>query len=310
MAGKKLLPDKFKAVTRYRYGLLKTRPKDVPHITASSYGYVLTRWKQFDSWNDWKDKPAGTPRPIGVWKTVPPWDGWTPWDLRKEILKHRPAPTPPKIIQPPTPPIPPIPAWAAWWQRCLYAGMNPLLGMSWRGCKVLFTADPSYDSAATKASADQLRSAGHDIGVWYVPTQVSLDRAVEVARRLGVPLEHISGQAETLPEFWQSWENGHKHVCGNLSDTYLDAAAADLIRTGKMAYTNEFYWNQDKDRKPNNRNLPVVSMLIACYDGHSDSSSANAWEPSAQDYKDAGYWWNGMGLYEPGADVNDAKIMP
>jgi hypothetical protein len=307
---KRLLPDEFKSVTRYRYGLLKRRPKEVPHITANSYGYVLNRWKAFDAWNAWQDKGKPAPRPQGVWRTVPPWDGWTPWNLRQEIIRKRPAPTPPHLILPPTPPIPPVPAWAAWWQRCLYAGMNPLLGQSWPGCKVLFTADPSYDSAATRATADQLRASGHDIGVWYVPTQVSKNRAVEVATRLGVPFEHISGQAETLPEFWQSWENGHRHVCGNLSDTINDGKAVELVSSGQMAFTNEFYWNQDKSRSPDNHGLPVVALLIACYDGHSDSSSENAWNPDAIDYKNAGYWWQGMCLYEPGATTADAKLMP
>lgn len=313
MPAKKLLPAQYKAITRYRYGLVQRRPRDVPKITKSSYPYVLTRWAAFDRWNAWQDQGKPAPRPKGVWVSVPVWDGWTPWDLRKEIVKKRPAPPPAHIIQPPTPPIPPVPAWAAWWQRCLYAGTNPMLGLRWAGCKVLFTANPgAYDAVATRANADQLRNTGHDVGVWYVPTQVSKERAIEVANRLGVPFEHISGQAETIAEFWQSWENGHRHVCGNLTACMDDARAVELIKTGQMAFTNEFYWNQDKTRKPDNHGCPVVSMLIACYDAGPGSSEnqPNGWKPSAADYQAAGYWWAGMGLYEPGADEDDAKIMP
>jgi hypothetical protein len=120
----------------------------------------------------------------------------------------------------------------------------------------------------------------------------------------------ISGQAETLPEFWASWNNGHRHVVGNLSDTVNDPNAVALVKSGQMLYSNEFYWNQDKTRKPDNHGLPVVCLVVASYDGHGDGDLPNAWNPTIRDYKVAGYLPPGSGIYEPGADEQDMGDMP
>lgn len=311
----KLKPADFKAITQYRYGLLPRRPAHIPHISAADDTlYVKTRWDNFDLWMAWQDKGKPSPRPSNVWKIVPQWDDgyYTPWDLRRDIIHKRPQhlPIPPHF---PVPPIPPLPAAAARWQYAFYGGGNPMLGLEWPHSRlILFTADPnaSYDSQATRENADRCRHAGREIGVWYVPTQVDLSRAKSVADRLGVSFDMISGQAETIDEFRQSWNNGHRHVVGNLSACVNDADAVHKIQTGEMLFSNEFYWNQSKGRRPDNHNLPVVCLVVAVYDGHSDSQESDAWNPNVVDYKAAGYLPDGSGLYEPGADIDDVRNMP
>jgi hypothetical protein len=118
------------------------------------------------------------------------------------------------------------------------------------------------------------------------------------------------GQSEVDAEFHESWAQGCRAVIGNLSAVFEDADAAAKIRSGEMVFVNEFYWNQDSSRKPDNHNLPVPSLCVAFYDGHSDSSSPNAWEPHNGDYRAAGYWWPTMSAYGPGATADDYRALP
>ncbi len=304
----KLTEQQFKDITFYRYGL-GPRPKNVPSITTKNYGYVLIRWKRFDDWNRWQDKGKPDPRPANVWVRVPQWEThFNPWDLRKAILKKRkPYPPPPDV---PVPPNPPVPAHAAQFQRVAYMGGDPLSAMQWHGCKIAFTADPNpaYDQYVTAANAAQARANGHDVYVWYVPTQVSKARAYEVAAELGTTV--VIGQAETLPEFWTSWENGHRVVIGNLGACWPDDQARLLIQTGQMVFCNEFYWNANRNLTPNNYNAPVVSMCVALYDGGPNGEGQpNGFDPTMNDYWNAGFIWPGMSVYGPGTTDADWQTL-
>lgn len=297
----KLTLDQFHRITLHRFGQLEPRPTDVPHITWTTYPWVMKWWQNFDAWQHWKD--VGGPRPA-VWRIVPPFA----WILRRKILASRPK-VPPAQPTPATPPLPPLPPSAARFQNGLYLGQNPGDALYSRPRYVaIFTADPAYDEYATKGMADTFRNQGHEVMVWYVPSEVSSARAHEVAARIGA--NTIIGQAETLEQFWASWHDNCVAVIGNLSGILDDPNAMDIVRTGKMIFVNEFYWNQDKNRKPDNHQLPVPSLCIAVYDGHSDSTSGAAWQPSVQDYKDAGYLWSSVSAYGPGMTPQQYAQLP
>src|SRR5581483_2987994 len=207
------------------------------------------------------------------------------------------------------PEIPPLPARAVHYVNLVFAGQNPLAALAAKPkYRILWTADPAYDAWASAGAAKQATDAGHETGVWFVPTQVSIERAREVAARLGTTF--IVGQAETIEEFWASVKAGCTAVIGNLSAIFEHEDAAALIRSGQVVFVNEFYWNQDRSRRPDNHNLPVPSLCVAFYDGHSDSTSPNAWEPHAGNYQAAGHWWPTMSAYGPGATADDLRALP
>ena len=314
----RLTTESFRAITRHRYlggpkPVMYAKTKDgrivrVAHVSIADLGAlefhrVTGWWAQFDAWMGWLDGKKHDPRPT-VWRLVPLFA----WRLRSELRKARkpvdvphPAPAPP--------PAPSLPERARRFVNLIFAAQNPLAGLAAKAkYTILFTADPGYDSWASRGAADQAREAGHPVGVWFVPTEVSIERAREVAARLGTDL--IIGQAETLAQFWASWHAGVTVVIGNLSACFEDEAAAELIRSGQMVFVNEFYWNQDKSRKPDNHNLPVPSLCVAFYDGHSDSTSGNAWAPHFGDYRAAGYVWPTMSVYGPGATAADFAALP
>jgi len=290
----------FQAISRYRY--LGGRRPNVGHITKNSHPDVLRWWAMFDAWSKWLDAGKKGPRPL-VWRLVPRFA----WQLRKEILAARPR-RPPIPPTPPQPPLPPLPSKAAMYQNVIYLGSNPLLALNAKPhYKFAFTADGGTHDPS-RAEADEARNHGHDVFVWYVPTQVSKERAEEVARRLGTT--EIIGQAETLDEYRVSREHGRNVVIGNLSSCFEDETVVRELNSGLVVFVNEFYWNQAKYRRPDNHNLPVASLCVACYDGHSDGDPNAAWDPSMEDYIGAGYYWPSMSAYGPGMTENDYKLLP
>lgn len=303
----RLTTDQFQAITRHRY-LGGPRPAGVPHISIADLGLVEFHrvtgwWAQFDAWQGWLDGRKRDPRPK-VWRLVPLFA----WQLRRELLKAR-KPTNTTVTPPPAPPEPPLTIDAARFRNLVFAAQNPLAALAAPPkYTVLFTADPAYDGWASAGAADQLRQAGHKVGVWYVPTEVSKARAEEVLRRVGGTL--LLGEGETRPQFWASVHDGLEALIGNLSDTVADPDAVKVVAVGKVAYVNEFYWNQSRGRRPDNHQLPVVSLCIACYDGHLDSSASDAWAPHTGDYKAAGYWWDTMSVYGPGMTQADYEALP
>jgi len=292
--------EQFEAITRYRYGLLSRRP-NVGHITQYTHPDVLSWWAQFDLWSKWLDGGKRGPRPK-VWVRVPEFA----WELRKEILKARPA-KPPVPPAPPQPPLPPLPSKAAMYQNVVYLGGDPLLALNAKAkYKFAFTADGGTHDPS-REEANIAREHGHDVYVWYVPTQVSRERAETVAARLGTTV--IIGQAETLDEYRTSREHGRDAVIGNLSSCFEDATVQRELNSGAVIFVNEFYWNQAKYRVPDNHNLPVASLCVACYNG-TDGDPGAYWDPTMQDYINQGYVWGSMSAYGPGMTADDYKLLP
>lgn len=305
--GLRLTPAQFKAITLYRYGVSgAVRPRGIPKITSKDYGYVLDRWKQFDKWNAWKDVGFARPRPPDVWKRVPKWDGvFSPWDLRKAILDKRPTTPQPSPL--PTPPPPPVAHKP--FQYVLFMGQSLLEALPAQAhYKVAATADPAYDSFANRADADKLREAGHEIYVWYVPTQVSRARAEEIAQRLGTSV--IIGQCESAAEFDVSLAHGCKAMVGNVHSLREDQRAK--IRSGAVVLVQEDYWNVQPWSQRDYDGVIPAGACIAVYDGHSEHPDTVPvdWKRTVKDYIAAGRLFPGDGLYGPGASPADFRAMP
>jgi hypothetical protein len=167
--------------------------------------------------------------------------------------------------------------------------------------KMAFSADPAYDDQATRQNAHDFQDMGHGIYVWFVPTEVSMQRAREVAYRIGAT--QIIGQAETLAQFWASWYCGVRAVVGNLDAIMGDPDAIELVRSGRMAFINECYWNTNRGLNTTftNYNLPVPSICIGLYDaGPAGENKPNGWDPTVADYHDAGLLPPSVSVYGPG----------
>lgn len=274
MAVAKLEPAQAKEITRYRFGLRATRPRDVPKITKTSYGYMLVRWQRFTEWKAWKDR--GGPKPPNVWVKVPPWDpGYSPWDLLAEIRRRWPLePTKPPDPVPPPPNVPPFslaPAqsWLViaqdWAEHAVAAGY---FGRA-------FVADRAYQRP-TQAAVDDYKRAGVRVRAWCDSREggdgTPPSAAYEMADQL--KLNGVILQAERLDECRSALaafdrEGGDGHILmGNLSQMQTDPPLwADLtarINRGNVLWINEFYKNCGQGG-PDWHNLPVASNLGASY---------------------------------------------
>lgn len=308
----------FQAITRYHFGLGPKPWISKPHISVSDLGRkefdrVTQWWAQWAMWNAWLESGKQGPRPK-VWRIGYPVSVFA-WTLRREWQKAHATPAPAPVPAPPVPP--PAPAGSARYQKASIGAQNPMDALMWHGCKIVgFTADPNptYSQWVTRANGDLVRAAGKEPIVWYVPDQVSHARAQECAAILGgktaaVPAE-IWCDVEFHGRFLKAVENGVKVGIANLSDFWTDPLAQRLISSGQFFVINEFYWNQDKKRQPDNHNLPVCSICIAVYDGHSDSTSPDAWEPHILDYAAAGYLWPTVCVYSANMTPADWAAMP
>jgi hypothetical protein len=266
-----------------------------PHITAER-AWVLGEWHRFDVWMQWKDRGSPKPRPVALWRRVPDWA----WVVRRELLKARPK-SPPAPPAPAVPPAPPLPPSAAQYQHGIYLGQNAeYVRLAPAKYKAIFTADPAYDSQATASLGAALRAEGREVQVWFVPTEVSLARAQEVARRVGASL--IIGQAESAEQFDASWNCGLRGVIGNLAALREDQLAK--VRSGEMAFVHEHYWNCQPGLQLDDKNLPVVSHCIAVY------SDADCQRRSVAEYIAAGRFHPGDSCYGPGMVADDYRALP
>jgi hypothetical protein len=97
------LPPWFLDGTRFKYGLVKERPKNVPaHVAVREWPEVYAEWKQFDLWRGWVLGHKSTTRPH-VWTSVPGW-AWTIAGELDQRLRHTPPPK--RKLQPPRRPAP------------------------------------------------------------------------------------------------------------------------------------------------------------------------------------------------------------
>src|SRR5580765_6303520 len=215
------------------------------------------------------------------------------WEARSAVA---PPPPPPPVSIPPNPRL----------FRLAVGAFSPWDALAWPECGIAISADPFLDHFATREKADEARDQGHDIVVWYVPDQVSHERAIEVANRLGTDL--ILADCETLYRWKLAYHAGVRNGIYNLSALFEDKEAHDAIESGEFHGINEFYWNQDKSRHVDNHNLPVDAMTIAVYDGCTDGDPANCWEPHVPQYianPEMHSFWPTTGAYQQNMTTAD-----
>lgn len=214
---------------------------------------------------------------------------------------HDPPPPPP--VDPTVPPNPRL-------QNVSVGAWGPWDALRWPKCKIWLSADPaeSLSKFVNRADADSARHDGHDVGVWYVPDQVSVDRARQVADILGTDL--IAADCETLYRWKLAYHAGIRNGIYNLTELWEDKEANDAISSGEFHGMNEFYWNQSKHRQPDNHHLPTDAMCVAVYDGHSDSTEGDAWEPHISEYHAAGYLWPTVCVYQQNMTGSDWDALP
>ncbi len=202
---------------------------------------------------------------------------------------------------PPTPPPGPDPL--APYRKLLFMAQSPLDALqAGPGWTVLFTADPAYDSWATKSAADQMRAAGQQVGVWYVPTEVTEARADEVAARLGTTF--ILGQCETSGQFDASVVQGCKAMVGNLSA--LEPPQLALVALGVRIVINETYYGCNPGMQPDwrNANKGVAGNCLACYH---DSQCQRI--PLSEQIANGWYVHGRDSLYGPGLTGEDYAVL-
>lgn len=227
------------------------------------------------------------------------------WKAQVALWAARPTHNPPPP-PPPDPVVHPNPRM----QSVAVGAFSPWDAMQWPGCGIFISADPGPATAqwVSRARADQARSEGHDVAAWYVPDQVPLSRAQQVADTLGTDL--IVADCETLYRWKLAYHSGIRNGIANLTDLWQDTEAHAAISSGEFHVMNEFYWNQSKSRQPDNHNLPVDSLCIAVYDGHSDSTAPDAWEPHIAQYAAAGYLWPTVSVYQQNMTPADWAALP
>lgn len=233
------------------------------------------------------------------------------WKAQVALWEARAVPAPP-----PPPPDPVVPADPRM-QNVAVGAFSPWDALAWPGCRIWISADPGPATAqwVSRSRADDARSEGHDIGTWYVPDQVSLERAREVADILGTDL--IAADIETKYRMKLAAESGIRRGIANLSDIcemrdgqYVAPDLVQMIASGEFHVINELYWNQSRSRQPDNHNLPVDSLCIAVYNGCSDSSAPDCFEPHVPDYIAAGYMWPTVSVYQQNMKPDDWAKMP
>jgi len=250
----------------------------------------------FWSWAKWKD--AGS-------------KGWLPADVRRYYLAHHITKAPltwqaryaiHKGYKPPPPPPPgPIdPPQAGYSTNPLaaifrYAGICAEEPMQMANTPPKYgawlTVDPAY--AQSRWIADKLRET-RTVGVWGNPLEIGRDRFFEYADQMGVPHDHIMGQAETAGQFERSWEYGLKCVIGNLSSLTGDQLAR--VKSGEMLFIQEDYWNVMPWLQVNFYNVQPVSMCHGIYPGQVDSPTYGRYlDPNG--YINAGRWLRWDGFY-------------
>lgn len=226
------------------------------------------------------------------------------WKAQVQLWAARTAGPPPPPPPPPGPTVTPNPRL----QNVAVGAFSPWDALAWPGCGICISADPSLDRFVDRAKADAARDAGHDISAWYVPDQVSHDRVVDVANRLGTDL--ILADCETLYRWQLAYHSGIRNGIYNLTALKDDPEAHAAIGSGEFHGMNEFYWNQSKSRQPNNYDLVADSMCIAVYNGCSDSQESDCWEPHVAQYEQAGYLWSTVCVYQQNMTATDWAAMP
>jgi len=300
-----LTAAQFRELTRYRYGLRKTRPAGVPKLGPRNgpYKYVYDRWANFDKWFLWRYKGDRRLRPGDVWKRVPAWEvGYSPWNLAGELLKtfHDSPPQPPPGSTTPDP-------HAYNGLKCVAVMAQetdgPILKAP-RGTVAAFTADPAYAGWASSDRVQAHVNAGHPIAAWCNPSQISVGHLREFGKQIGA--QHLIGQCETAGEFDDSVANGLTTMVGNLSSLRDDQFAQ--IESGAVHVVDEDYWNVQPWRVPNLHNLPCTTCPAVYGPPYSSAENpAHHYRPM-REYEAAGRLAPGMWVYQPGMFDEDVTV--
>ena len=91
----------------------------------------------------------------------------------------------------------------------------------------------------------------------------------------------------------------------------LTDAERQLIHDGIVAVWHEFYKNLNPALVLDDMHLPVISHLVAVYDGHGEQPSLPAgWRYRLSDYVAHGEFHRGDGVYGPGMTVDEYRALP
>lgn len=201
----------------------------------------------YRAWADWRAQGSQKgKRPASAPKKIPNWA----WDRYKaEFLATKPTPSEAHLV-----PYRSIVFLAQDMTDALAAPAH---------YKIAVTADPAYGQYVRPEIAATLRAAGHEIYVWYVPTEVSRERAIEVGKQLGAT--RVIGQAESAHQYATSKEHGLKAVVGNITALLPEQIAE--VAEAKMIMVNETYYNVQPWLKPDwrNANHGIAGNCLAVY---------------------------------------------
>jgi hypothetical protein len=211
----------------------------------------------YRAWANWR--LAGSPkgkRPASAPKHIPDWA----WDRYKKEYA---------LLHPKPPPVPFDPT-APYRSVLFLAGSMLDVLQAPTSYKAAVTADPTYDQHASADQSAQLRAAGYQVYVWYVPTEVSKQRAEEVANRLSA--SRIIGQAESTAQYAASKADGLKAVVGNI--TSLNGEQLAEVAAAQMIFVNETYYNVQPWLKPDwrNANDGIAGNCLAVYGSTSEGA--------------------------------------
>lgn len=256
----------------------------------------------FWDWAQWRDRLRKNPK-------LP-----MPKSVKSYYLTHNLSQAPPswraryaihKGFRPPPPPVAkPLPQTkdlkhplTGWFLYPVFCAESPELALGHgipRHYTFWLSADPEYDKYNTPGTIQQIKAAGHEIGVWGNPSQIPAQRIVEKAKEYATDPRRAMGQFETSAEF-DATINGNLFAgVGNLSA--LAEQQRDLIRNHKFIALVEDYWNVMPWMNLDFMNLPVVCTVKGVYNGKGDSPTYGRYL-SPNDYKQAGRWSDGDGIY-------------
>lgn len=245
-------------------------------------------------WALWRDQ-GGIPskRPLAVSLYIKkhgriPAEWWVRYAIHKGIKPPPPPPPPPQ----------PVPSGysqqpdAHFYRYAAICAENPwTLANTPTKYGAWLTVDPAY--AVDRGLVDRLR-AQRLVGCWGNPAQLPAATFYDFADRMSIPRHLIMGQAETAYEFDKSVDMGVRCVIGNLSSLRDDQL--QMVKSNKMLFIQEDYWNVMPWLQLDFRGTTPVSMCHGIYPGQSDSPTYGRYLPPNA-YIAAGRWLTGDGFY-------------
>ncbi len=180
----------------------------------------------------------------------------------------------------------------------LFAAQEPLQALhASKRYTVALSADRAYRDQSV-AAIGPLHDAGHAVAGWCdcrVDGGTSAAEGLEFVHQYG--LAYFIGQAESPAEFDNAMSVNAPVVVGNI--TALRQDQIDRISRGDTALICEDYWNEGGGRA----NHPAITAWCA------GIYPTPLWNPQIHNYRSAGRWAEGDGLYHVAA-VEDWENLP